>query len=199
MTNLDRELAIFLGEFRKDPSNLIIQPLLSSQPFDILLRDILQHDKNCDGELTITYLRDVSSMLALISAVRDMNIERHLQAERKLIIHSFAFDHQNYARYGAYQHIYLQSLKLQNHPAFVDMQINGFGGSISGDDFSSIHGDLQTELFNKETEGNSGPFRVGFSTNYGTVNTWVNTIHIHSKIRMALQKHLHIKTSSKHK
>ena len=65
-------------------------------------------------------------MLALVSAVRDMNIERRLQAERKLIIHSFAIDHQNYARYGAYQHVYLQSLKQQNHPAFVDMQIKGF-------------------------------------------------------------------------
>ena len=45
----------------------------------------------------------------------------------------------------------------------------------------------------------SGQFRVGFSTNSGTVNTWVNTIHIHSKIRVALRKQLHIKTSSKHK
>ena len=125
-----------------------------------------------------------------------MNIERRLQAERKLIIHYFAFEHQNCARYGAYQHGYLQSLKQQNHPAFVDMQIKGFSGSISGHDFSSIHGDLHTtELFNRETK----TFRVGFSTNSGTVNTWVNTIHIHSKIRMALRKHLHIKTSSKHK
>ena len=67
------------------------------------------------------------------------------------------------------------------------MQIKGFGGSISCHDFASIHGDLHTELFYKETKGNSGPFRVEFSTNSGTVNTWVNTIHIHSKIRMALR------------
>ena len=110
-----------------------------------MLRDILHHEKNCDGNLTITYLRDVPSMLALVSAVKDMNIEMCLQAERKLIIHTFAFDNQNYARYGAYKHVYLQSLKQQNRPAFVDMQIKGFGGSISGHDFSSLHGDLLTK------------------------------------------------------
>ena len=147
-----------------------------------MLRDILQHDKNCDGELTITYLRDVSSMLALVSAVRDMNIERCLQVERKLIIHSFAFDHQNYARYGAYQHVYLQSLKQQNRPAFVDMQIKGFRGSISGHDFSSLHGDLLT----KKSKVTLDRLGLDLVPTLWTVNTWVNTIHIHSKIRMAL-------------
>ena len=36
------------------------------------------------------------------------------------------------------------------------------GGSISGQKFYSIHGDLVTELFNKETKGTAGPFRAGF-------------------------------------
>ena len=41
----------------------------------------MQNDKTSDGVLTITYLRDVSPMLALVSAVRDTNIERHLKAD----------------------------------------------------------------------------------------------------------------------
>ena len=73
------------------------------------------------------------------------------------------------------------------------------GTSITGESFSSIHGDLVTELFNRETKGTSGPFRSGFSTNIEAVNTWVNTIYIHGMLRVALRKELQIKTSSKHK
>ena len=75
----------------------------------------------------------------------------------------------------------------------------GFGGSISGHDFSRIHGDLHTSLTKKPQVTLD---RLGLDlvyTNSGTVNTWVNTIHIHINIRMALRKQLHIKTSSKHK
>ena len=56
-----------------------------------------------------------------------------------------------------------------------------------------------TELFNKETKGTAGPFRSGFSTDSEKVNNWVNTIHIHSALRVALHQTLHLKTSSKHK
>ena len=73
------------------------------------------------------------------------------------------------------------------------------GGSISGDPFSTIPGDLITELFNKETKGTGGPFRAGFSTNIEAVNKWVRTIHIHAKLRKMVRTTLHIKSSSKHK
>ena len=138
-------------------------------------------------------------MLALVSAVRESNIERHMEAERVMTNQAFALDHPNYARYGAYQQTYLQHLRNIQHPAYESLKNNGFGASISGDKFSSIHGDLITEIFNKETKGNSGPFRKGFSTDIDTVSTWVNTIHIHSQLRVALRQKLHIKTSTKHK
>ena len=67
---------------------------------------------------------------------------------------------------------------------------------MSGDPFSTIHGDLITELFNKETKGTGGPFRTGFSTNSESV---VRTIHIHAVLRKALRTSLHMKFSSKHK
>ena len=70
---------------------------------------------------------------------------------------------------------------------------------MSGDPFSTIHGDLITELFNKETKGTGGPFRAGFSTNSEAVNKWVHTIHIHAVLRKALRTSLHMKSSSKHK
>ena len=152
-----------------------------------------------DGEQTVTYLKDVSLMLSLVGAVRECDIEKHLQAERKLLGLTFAYDHQNYSRYNTYQHAYLLDLKNSNHPAFNELKKKGMGGSITGEKFSSIHGDLVTELFNKETKGTAGPFRAGFSTNIDEVNNWVNTIHIHAMLRANLQKILHIRTSSKHK
>ena len=113
---------------------------------------------------------------------------------------SFAYDHDhNYARYNAHQNVYLSDLKQSNHVAFQQLQSKGMGGSITGEKVSAVHGDLITELFNKETKGTSGPFRCGFSTDIDSVNTWVNTIHIHTVLRTSLHNVLHIKTSSKHK
>ena len=58
--------------------------------------------------MTIAYLKDVSSLLALVSGVRDNNFKLHLQAEREMLKHVFAFDHVNYARYLGYQQVYLR-------------------------------------------------------------------------------------------
>ncbi len=166
--------------------------------FAVLCERILYHKDGSDGQFTVQYLKDVSVMLALILSVRECDKERHL-AEREMISLSFSFDHQNYARYCSFQHVSLQELKRIQHPAFHDLQARGHGGSITGGAFSTIHGDFITELFNKETKGTAGPFRLGFSTSLGTVNTRVHTIHIHSMFRMALRKQLQIKFSSKHK
>ena len=119
------------------------------------------------------------------------------QAERKMIYLAFAYDaYENYARYNTYQNVYLSNLKQTDHPAFKDLESKGIGGSITGEKFSVIHGDLFTELFNKETKGTAGPFRSGFSTDIEAVNSWVNTVHIHTLLRKELQKNLHMKTVS---
>ena len=82
-------------------------------------------------------------------------------------------------RYCSFQHVYIRDLCKTNPMVFNDLINQGFGGSISGESFSSIHGDLHTELFNAQTKGTAGPFRVGFSTDADAVNKWVNTIHLH--------------------
>ena len=107
-----------------------------------------------ESKMTIAYLKDVSSLLALVVAVRDCNFELHfffelhLQAEREMIKHYFAFDHVNYARYLAYQQVYLRDLERKDHPAINDLKTRGFGCSISDGNFSTLHGDLITEIFN---------------------------------------------------
>ena len=137
--------------------------------------------------ITLAYLKDISSLLALVSAVRDADIELHLQAERDMLKQVFAFDHQNYSRYLTYQHVLLTNLKLNQSQSFEDLKLRGIGANYSGDKFAAVHGDLVTEYFNRETKGTAGPFRQGYSTNITTSNKWVNTVHIHAKLRMVMR------------
>ena len=51
------------------------------------------------------YIKDVSSMLVLIFAVREKKTELHLAAERELLPKRFAFNHINYSRYLIFQRV----------------------------------------------------------------------------------------------
>ena len=81
----------------------------------------------------------------------------------------------------------------------IDLRSNGFGASITGEAFSAIHGDLVTELFNKECKSATGPFRRGFSTTSKSVNVWVRTIHIQSMLLRSYMNFIGEKTKLTHK
>ena len=74
-----------------------------------------------EAYMSIEYIKDVSCMLAMVSAVREGNLERHLQSEREMLKQVFAFNYQNYAHYCTYQYRYLRSLERSNHPVYVDL------------------------------------------------------------------------------
>ena len=183
--NINEDLKKSLIAIRQKPSYETLDQLLGTDGFNNVVFQILQcgNTQFSDGNMTIEYLKDVSAMLAMVLAVREGCLERHLQAEREMIKQVFSFGHHNYARYLSYQYVSLRSMEQHNHPAIINLKETGFGGSISGEPFSSIHGDLITELFNKETKGSRGPMRAGFSTNHQAVNEWITTIHIHGKVR----------------
>ena len=132
------------------------------------------------SRMTMQYMKDVSLILSIVSAVRENNFEKHLQAERKLLKLIFAFDHVNYARYNTYQHLLLTNLKNDSDDAYNNLVSHGFGCTTTRGRFSTKHGDLETEHFNRETKGTAGPFRSGYSTNIHTVNCWIKTAHIHT-------------------
>ena len=94
---------------------------------------------------------------------------------------------------------FLRNMKNENHPANQDLKSRGFGCSMSGDVFSSIHGDLVTEIFNGVTKRQGGPHRGGYTKEVQAVNTWIKTSHIHAKVRTELKNKIHLKTSSVHK
>ena len=52
----------------------------------------------------------------------------------------------------SFQHAYLSDLEAKGDPAIDDLIERGISGSLSGDKFSAILGDLITEVFNSETK-----------------------------------------------
>ena len=71
----------------------------------------------------------------------------------------------------SFQHVYLSDLEAKGDPAIDNLIKRGKGGSLSGNKFSSIHGDLRTQVFHGKTKRQAGPHRSGFSTNVDAVNT----------------------------
>ena len=120
--NLDdnsKELFRLLKSF---PCKENLEAILNKKEFNDLYDNIMLEQNGTESKMTIAYLKDVSSLLALVAAVRDCNFELHLQAEREMIKHCFAFDHVNYARYLAYQQVYLRDLERKDHPAINELK-----------------------------------------------------------------------------
>ncbi len=150
LTKLSEPLKTVIKFVRALFSPETFQQLLELNEFTELAKNVLHCEAGSETDLTVSYLRDVSLMLSLVAAVRDTDIEKNLQAEQRMICYPFAYDHQNYARYNSYQNSYLMSLKQANQDAFQQLKLKGIGGSITGERFSAIHGDLITDLFYKK-------------------------------------------------
>ena len=73
------------------------------------------------------------------------------------------------------------------------------GGSLSGQPFSAINGDLVTEIFNGQIKRQARSHASGFSTNIDRVNDWVNTANIHAQIKAVFLGKLRLTTTSQHK
>ena len=197
--NIDETLLHNLKILRKTPSSEAVQQIMSSKEFLEFLSDF-EATTDIRSTMTMQYLRDVSLMLTIVSAVREGHFDRHLEAERQFLKLVFAFDHVNYARYNTYHHVFLTNLKNTNHQACTDLTKYGFGCTRTEKErFSTKHGDIETEHFNRETKGTAVPFRSGYSTDIDAVNRWVKTSHIHTRLRKAVKKNFRLFTSSVHK
>ena len=152
-----------------------------------------------EAKMTMCFINIASSFLALIPAVQENNFERHFQKERETVKYCFAFDHINYARYVSYQQVYLPELQSIDRNAMMDLTQRGFGGSLSDDSFSCLHGDLITEILSGQTKKQADPHCTGFSTDIAKVKTWVATSHIHAKVRQTLSDKIQLNTSTGHK
>ncbi len=132
---IDTQLIEAFQELRLSPNPTNLDNVIENEHFTQIYLAVVKPNDGTESRMTTEYLRDVSSLLALVSAVREGNLERHLQAEREMLKHCFAFDHVNYARYMSFQHVFLRDLERKNHPAIADLKQKGFGGSVSGNKF----------------------------------------------------------------
>ena len=81
----------------------------------------------------------------------------------------------------------------------MDLTQRGFGGSLLGDSFFCLHGDLIKEIFNGQTKRQAGPHCARFSTDIAKVNTWIATSHFHAKVTQILSDQIQLNTSTNHK
>ena len=198
--DLDMELKLLFLNLRWKPTAENLNFILSNNEFQNLFGKILNNRMGLNQKwLSVFYEMSMACQLAMASAVREKNFERHLQAEGEMIKFCFAFDHINYSRYLTYQHVYLRTLQRERSKAVADLNEQGFGVSLSGLPFTSLHGDLITEIFIGQTKRQAGPHAAGFSTDINKVNDWVRTAHIHTKLRCIFTEKIKLLTNSCHK
>ena len=90
------------------PSPALVEEIMKLGAF----QDIKQHIVSTTGtesQMIVKYLKDESSMLAIISAVRECSLKRKFSAEREVLKLMIVFDNINYAGHITYQHAYLNN------------------------------------------------------------------------------------------
>ena len=97
---MDKNLYKCLKELRANPSPDILDKVMESPSFAKMCADVLVYVEGTGEHFTAKYLTDISLILALLSAVREGNFERHLLS---LV---FAFDHINHVTSATSIYIY---------------------------------------------------------------------------------------------
>ena len=160
---------------------------MKQSKFEILFSEITDDTVGTEDKMTICFIKFFSLLLALVSAIRENNFERNLQAECEMVKYSFAFNQIKYACYASYQQFYLRKVQSINNNALVNLAQCGFGDSLSGYLFFCVHV-IITNILNKQTKRQELPHCTRFSTDIAKVNTWVATSHIHAKVRQDLSE-----------
>ena len=122
-------------ELQQSPSPALLKEIMKLEAF----KDIKQHTVSTtvtESQLTIKYLKDVSTVLAVVFGVRENDL-----------------DHINYARHNICQQVYLNDLLRNGKKSIVKGLItNRYNASSSRCWFSTIHCVLATQYLNEETK-----------------------------------------------
>ena len=90
-----------LSELRQRPSSKALVHVTKTKEYKEIVTAVLS-TTTTRSQVVVNYLKDVSVMLTILSAVRTGNITQHPQAERQLLKFIFAFDHINSACYNSF-------------------------------------------------------------------------------------------------
>ena len=105
--------------------------LVKAELFNRIVTEFFEDNIENGATLVLSHIKSLSAMLLLVLSVRESNIKQYLQAENILISESFVLEHQNYARYAAFEHVRLQSLRKKDKEPFNELKEKGFGASLS--------------------------------------------------------------------
>ena len=94
----------------------------------------------------------------------------------------------------------ITDFSIIKHKAFSDLEIFGLGASLIVNKFSTIPGDLFTEVtINRQVKVKSGPMRCSYSTSIDAETDFILNFHILAKLRKELKNKMNLKTDSNHK
>ena len=69
--------------------------IMKNEAFNVLFSKTMYDTVGTDAKMDICFIKNVSSLVALVSAVLENNFEQHLQAYREMVKYCFAFNHIN--------------------------------------------------------------------------------------------------------
>ena len=75
--DMDIELKLLFLNLRRKPTAENLNLILSNNEFQNLFRKILNNSHGIKSKMTVCFLRDVSTLSAMLSAVKKKNFERH--------------------------------------------------------------------------------------------------------------------------
>ena len=93
------EIKNVILNLRKVTTSANLEAVLQHFFFEVLVEKNFDDKKGTQSKMTVAYLKDVSSLLASVAAIRGGDFQLHMEAERDMLKYCFAFDHINYPRY----------------------------------------------------------------------------------------------------
>ena len=76
--------------FTQNPGLEKIDIIIKNEALSVLFSKIMDDTVGTKAKMDIRFIKNVSSLLALVSAVRENNFERHMQAECEMVKYCFA-------------------------------------------------------------------------------------------------------------
>ena len=68
------------GNITQDPGLEKINVIMKNEAFNVLFSQTIDGTVGTEAKMTLCFIKNVSSLLAFVSAVRENNFERHSQA-----------------------------------------------------------------------------------------------------------------------
>ena len=136
---VDQDMKDAIANLRLDINSDNLDKLLQLNSFKDYCKMLLSDTSGAQACLMNQYIKDVSSMLALIFPVQEKKFSVVFGCRTRTAPKCFAFNHINYSHYLTFQHVNFSEIKHCNENVWNDLLREEFSGSLSGEPFSVMH------------------------------------------------------------